>query len=63
MSTIMSQSELFRRAVAFVIDERRDFPGRPLHNILDDAGMRYNLTPLDYETLQRFFADAPKDEE
>lgn len=63
MSTLISQSELLRRAVAFVLDERRDYPNRSLHAVLDDAGMRFNLTPLDYESLQRFFVDAPKNTE
>lgn len=63
MSSLIAQSELLRRAVAFVIDERRDYPNRSLHAILDDAGMRFNLTPLDCQSLQRFFVEAPKNEE
>lgn len=63
MSTLVSQSELLRRAIAFVLDERRDYPNRPLHTILDDAGMRFNLTPLDCESLQRFFVNPPDKKE
>lgn len=59
MPTIISQSELVRRAATFVAEQRREHPERPLHDILDDAGMRFNLTPLDSASLLRLFDDAP----
>lgn len=55
MTTVISQSELVRRAAAFVAEERHEHPEKPLHAILDEAGMRFNLTPLDSEALQRLF--------
>ncbi|MDE7066038.1 MAG: hypothetical protein K2O70_11350 [Desulfovibrionaceae bacterium] len=58
MPTIISQSELVRRAAAFVAEQRREHPERPLHDILDDAGMRFNLTPLDSASLLRLFDDS-----
>jgi hypothetical protein len=39
-----------------VNDERRDNPKRALASILDEAGMRFNLSPLDSEALQRLFS-------
>lgn len=57
MATVVSQSELVRRAAAFVAEERAAKPDRPLMDILDEAGMRFNLTPLDAESLRRLFSD------
>lgn len=55
MSTLISQSELVRRAAAYVAEEVKNNPQRNLHTILDEAGMRFNLTPLDAEALLRLF--------
>ena len=60
MPTIITQSDLVRRAAAFVAEERQARPDRPLHALLDEAGMRFNLSPVDYDALQRLFADAPQ---
>jgi hypothetical protein len=57
MATIMPQSELLRRAVAYVSEERGDNPGKRLSEILDDASMRFNLSPLDSEALYRLFSN------
>lgn len=55
MSTVIGQSDLVRRAAAFVADTRKTHPERSLHAILDEAGMRFNLTPLDSNHLLRLF--------
>ncbi len=57
MSSIISHGELVRRAAAFVAETRKEHPARSLNSILDEAGMRFNLTPLDSENLHRLFAD------
>ena len=61
MTTIIPHSELLRRAVSYVSDTRNDNPGRKLADILDEACMRFNLSPLDCEALQRLFSkgDSP----
>lgn len=62
MTTVISQNELVRRAAAFVAEEHREHPEKALHTILDEAGMRFNLTPLDSEALLRLFRhDTEKD--
>lgn len=58
MATIMPQSELLRRAVTFVSEERGDQPDRKLADILDEASMRFNLSPLDSEALYRLFTQS-----
>ncbi len=55
MTQLISHSELLQRAVAYINETRKEHPERPLADILDQAGMQFNLTPLDYEALQRLF--------
>lgn len=61
MSCIISQGELVRRAAAYVAEERKNHPDRPLHAVLDEAGMRFNLTPLDTQALERLFSHRQED--
>ena len=57
MASIMPESELVRRAAAWICDEREAKPGKTVHALLDEAGMRYNLSPLDQRMLAGLFAD------
>lgn len=56
MATIMPHSELLRRAVSYVNDTRNDNPEKSLAEILDEAAMRFNLSPLDGDYLQRLYS-------
>jgi hypothetical protein len=58
MSPIMPQSELLRRAVQYVNDARTDFPEKSLAAVIDEAAMRFNLSPLDGDALYRLFSSA-----
>jgi len=60
MSTLLPPGEFIRRAAVFVAETRKAEPTRSLASILDEAGMRFNLTPLDSEALHRLFEDLPK---
>lgn len=62
MSTIMPHSELLKRAVAYVNDARQDSPDKHIAVILDEAAMRFNLSPADGEALQRLFKPEPESE-
>lgn len=55
MSTPVTHSELLRRAVEYVAGTRAEFPDKALPVVLDEAAMRFNLSPLDAETLTRLF--------
>jgi len=57
MTTIMPQSELTRKAVAWISDMREASPGKSLLLLIEEAAMRFNLGPKDVEWLQRFFKD------
>lgn len=54
MTTVMPQGELMRKAVAHVSEGLAE--GKNLGGLLDDAAMRFNLSPKDCEFLKKFFA-------
>lgn len=56
----VSQGELVRRAAEFVAERRAENPGASLAGLLDEAGMRFNLTPLDAAALERIFRSGEK---
>ena len=56
MATIMPQSELLRKAVCYIDEERRESP-RPLKELVDDAASRFNLGPKDTLFLIKFFTN------
>ena len=58
MSTVMPREELVRRALFFVDEALRDKPERSLEPLLDEAGARFNLSPLDSEALYRLFQES-----
>ena len=60
MPTIMPKSELVRRAFADLQEERKPAPGKSLPSLLDEAGMRFNLTPVDAEALERLLRSEQK---
>ncbi len=53
MATIMPQGELIRKAAEY-IQENKDT--KPLPKVLDDAAMRFNLSPAECERLKNFFS-------
>ncbi|MBQ9452232.1 MAG: hypothetical protein IJU65_02925 [Desulfovibrio sp.] len=55
MPTIIAQSELVRKAAAYLTEQRTLRPDASLATLLDEAGMRFNLTPLDAAALERLF--------
>jgi hypothetical protein len=61
MANIMPQQELLRRAAAWVESERAQRPGVSLSHMLDEAGMRFNLSPNDHKLLENLFIAQEKD--
>ncbi len=51
----IKMTEPIKHAVAWIADERRDHPTKNLTSILDEAAMRFNLGPQDWQFLHRFF--------
>ena len=56
MATVMQHEELIRRALAYILERRRDCPGADAAELLDSAGARFNLSPLDQEALERLLS-------
>ena len=55
MSAILPEGELLRRAAAWICEERAHSPERSLSSCLDEAGMRFNLGPMDQRLLVELF--------
>ena len=56
MAQLISHGDLVQRAAAYVAETIKAYPERHLMDILDQAGMQFNLTPLDTEKLKRIFS-------
>ena len=56
MATVMQHEELIRRALNYILERRRECPGMGTAELLDSAGARFNLSPLDQEALERLLA-------
>ena len=54
MTTIMPQSELVKKAVKYINERLKEHP-EPLNKLLDQAGMRFNLSPKEAEMLRDLF--------
>jgi len=55
MATVMQHEELVRRALEYMDERRKSCPQIGLTELLDDAGARFNLSPLDQEALEHLF--------
>lgn len=56
MATVMQHEELVRRALRYMVERRRECPSVGVAELLDGAGVRFNLSPLDQEALEHLFA-------
>ena len=56
MSTIMPQGELLKKAIAWISEGQAK--GQDRARLMNEAAMRFNLSPKDMEALQRFFEEA-----
>lgn len=60
MSGLVPHSELTKRAIAWICEQQEQ--GGKLSRLIAEAGVRFNLGPLDEEFLSRFFAEKTKQE-
>jgi hypothetical protein len=54
MSTIMPQGEEIRKAVKWISDMRSDQPTADPKKLLDEACLKFNLSPLEAEYLAKW---------
>jgi len=57
MTTIMPQSELTRKAVAWISEMQTADEEKGLQGLIEEAAVRFNLGPKDVEFLQRFYRE------
>lgn len=57
MTTVVPPCELTRKAIKW-ISEQHSETGKPLKSLLEEAAMRFNLSPKDMEFMERFYAES-----
>lgn len=55
MATVMPKEELVRRALKYIVERRQADPSLSFYALLDDASVRFNLSPRDQEALEHLF--------
>lgn len=60
MTTIQPDGEQIRKAVKWISEEKQDRPGRTRHELLEAAGLRFNLSPLEMEFVGKLLGDKQK---
>ena len=59
MPTIIRHSEQVRRALIYLDEEMGRCPEKQVALLLDEAGMRFNLSPVEAADLERLFRARP----
>jgi len=59
MSSLMPEGAAIRKAVQW-ISKTREERNAPLATLIDEACVRFNLSPKDSEFLNRFFTEGEK---
>lgn len=57
MTTIVPQGEDLRKAVKWVSEERQSRPQKKLAKLIEEANMKFDLSPADGEFLFKFFKE------
>ena len=57
MTTIIPEGNNTKKAIEWIDHAKTDNPGKKIIQLIDEAGMRFNLSPNDTEFLIRFFTD------
>jgi hypothetical protein len=54
MTNIMPEGEALRKAVKWISEKRKENPEIDISRMVNEAGMRFDLSPKDQEFLFRF---------
>ena len=57
MTTVQPEEEKIRRATKWLIEERKYSPDKSITSLIEEACLKFDLSPLDAEFLQRFVKD------
>lgn len=55
MTTVMPEGEAIRKAVKWISDNLQDDPNKSIQKLINEAIMRFDLSPKDGEFLTDFF--------
>jgi hypothetical protein len=55
MATIMPEGEAIRKAVKWISDKLLDDPNKPVQKLINEAVMRFDLSPKDAVFLTDFY--------
>ena len=55
--SIQPEGEDIRKAVKWVSDQKKFKPGKDLNKIIEEACIKFNLSPKEAEFLERFVLD------
>jgi len=61
MTTIMPEGEQFRRAIKWISDQRLDNPSAGLLKLIEEACLKFDLSPKDAESLMRFYTEGGRE--
>ncbi len=53
----MEHSYLVQKALAYLVEEMKLRPETDLYNLCDEAGARFNLSPIEVDSLARVFRE------
>ncbi len=57
MAPILPPGESIRKAVKWISEERQSEPAKPLAKLVEEASLRFNLSPAEGEFLFQFFKE------
>ncbi len=55
--SIIPEGEQLRKAVKWISEEKSENPGKPLYKFIEQACMKFDLSPKDSEFLMNFFLE------
>ena len=58
-SPLNSQSAKMKKAILWMAETLRDQPEKPRHRIIQEAELRFDLTPLECAFLDNHFCNPP----
>lgn len=53
MTTIQPEGEQIRKAVQWISEEKQDSPEKSRVKLIEEAGIKFNLSPLEVEYLAK----------
>lgn len=57
MTTVQPDSENIRRATKWLLEERKYSSDTPIAKLIEEAALKFDLSPMEAEFLQRFVRD------